>query len=85
MQISNISHDSECVTIGWEDGRTSQFHHIWLRDNCPTARHPVVGERTLDPVSIPLDIRPQSASLNDDGLLHITWANDGHQSAYSPD
>jgi gamma-butyrobetaine dioxygenase len=45
----------------------------------------VVGERTLDPVSIPLDIRPQSASLNDDGLLHITWANDGHQSAYSPD
>jgi gamma-butyrobetaine dioxygenase len=82
MQISTISHDFECVTIGWEDGRSSRFHHIWLRDNCPTARHPVVGERALDPVSIPLDIQPQSVNLNGSGKLHITWPNDGHQSEY---
>lgn len=83
MQISDVSHDSECVTVTWGDGRSSRFHHIWLRDNCPSARHPVVGERTLDPVTIPLDIQPQSVELN--GNLNITWANDGHHSQYSPD
>jgi gamma-butyrobetaine dioxygenase len=82
MQVSHFSQDAECVTLEWADGRSSRFHHIWLRDNCPTARHAVVGERTLDPVSIPLEIQPQTVNLNSDGILQITWANDGHQSDY---
>ena len=23
------------VQVTWADGRTSPFHHQWLRDNCP--------------------------------------------------
>jgi gamma-butyrobetaine dioxygenase len=33
---------------------------------------------------MPLDLQPQSVSLNGDGRLHITWANDSHQSNYDP-
>ncbi len=84
VAIENVAYDTECVTINWANGRTNRYHHVWLRHNCPTARHKVVGEYTLDPVSIPLDIAPASAEVAANGRLHITWANDGHQSDYDP-
>lgn len=85
MKIKHFSHDAECVSLNWENGRSSRFHHIWLRDNCPTARHGVVGERTLDPFSIPLDIQPRSITLENGGKLCIVWDNDGHESEYDSD
>jgi gamma-butyrobetaine dioxygenase len=84
VTIEKVSCDAECVTITWANGRANRYHHIWLRDNCPTARHKVVGERVLDPVSVPLDITPAEATVTAGGRLRITWANDGHPSEYDP-
>ncbi|HEX6387080.1 MAG TPA: TauD/TfdA family dioxygenase [Anaerolineae bacterium] len=84
MRIHSYSLGSDALEIHWENGRSNQYHYVWLRDNCPTARHPVVGERTLDPVAIPLDIAPADVKVAEDASLHVTWANDGHQSHYSP-
>jgi gamma-butyrobetaine dioxygenase len=92
MQIQQVTTDSDRVQVWWADGerrrgdtaasgRASQFHFLWLRDNCPTARHPVVGEKVLDPVTIPLEIAPASVEVAN-GNLRIVWANDGHESVY---
>lgn len=85
MRIHSYSLGSDALAIEWENGRSSHYHYVWLRDNCPTARHPVVGERVLDPVVIPLDIAPGEVRLNEDGALEVSWGNDGHQSRYDPD
>lgn len=84
QSISNVSLLSDRLHIDWKDGTSNEFHYIWLRDNCPTARHPVLGEGTLDPCSIPLDIVPSEVQLTDNGTLQVVWNNDNHQSHYAP-
>lgn len=84
MPITALDRGVDALQIRWENGTTSRFHYIWLRDNCPSGRHPTVGERTLDTVTIPLDLAPQEAHIGSDGKLYVIWANDGHESAYDP-
>lgn len=62
----------------------SRFHYVWLRDNCGCTECKVAqsGERRLYTATIPADIAPADASLDDDGNLWLTWA-DGHASVYS--
>jgi len=63
----------------------SKFHYVWLRDNCWCDECRVVqsGERRLFTASIPDDIAPVEARLDDDvTALEISW-NDGHTSRYS--
>jgi gamma-butyrobetaine dioxygenase len=57
------------VAVRWEDGTAAQFHHVWLRDNCPCTqcRHAEVGERL---------------SVEAGGHLDLTWP-DGHRSRFS--
>lgn len=72
------------IGITWSDGRESLFHHIWLRDNCPTDRHPETLERINDLLSLDPDVRAASATLAKDGGLAVDW-NDGHNSHYGSD
>jgi len=73
-------HPRHLVAI-WADGRTSAFHHVWLRDNCPQMRHSQTGHRVVETSSIPLDIRPTSAAPVIDGGITVTWP-DGHVSSF---
>jgi alpha-ketoglutarate-dependent taurine dioxygenase len=59
-------------------------HYVWLRDNCwcDECRVPQTQERRLLTSSIPRNITPERASLDDDGTLRIRW-DDGHASAYT--
>ena len=84
MSITNIAPNDETLRVTWDDGHISHFHYIWLRDNCPCSncRHPQVGERTLDPFIIPLDIAPEEVKLDEAKALNIKWPGDGHQSIY---
>jgi gamma-butyrobetaine dioxygenase len=85
MKLEAFSYDSDSVRVVWESGRINHYHHIWLRDNCPSARHPTVGEKILDPIVIPLDIKPGKIALKDNNHLQISWANDGHVSEFDLD
>ncbi len=82
--IKSFSLQADRLQITWSNGNESAFHYIWLRDNCPTVRHPIVGETMLDPLAIPLNITPQEVQLTKRGTLQIVWANDEHQSDYDP-
>ncbi len=72
------------VALEWDDGATTEFHYLWLRDNCacPECKHPDAWERLLDNVTLPLDQRPQEIVLDD--RLEITW-EDGHRTSLSPE
>ncbi len=66
------------LVVTWEDGESSQFHYVWLRDNCACGecKHEDAWERLLDNVELDLNARPAAFEFDDD--LEITWA-DGHQ------
>lgn len=62
------------------DGVVADFHHRWLRHNCPCDRHPKTGERTLCSSELADGIAPTGARRVAEAL-EITWP-DGHVSTF---
>lgn len=72
------------VAVQFANGKTSDFHGIWLRDHCRCEMcfHKITKQRLLDTSSIPLDISPESSVIdNEAGMLQVIW-RDGHRSTY---
>lgn len=71
------------IELNWSDNSHSQYHPIWLRDNCRCAEcgDPVIGYRNLRLTSLDLDQAPRSLNNTPD-QLKISW-QDGHQSSYA--
>ena len=69
------------VELTWPDGTTRSFLYVWLRDNCPTARHSN-GQKSIESSSIPLDIAPKHMSVNELGVLEIEWEGEDHTSYF---
>jgi gamma-butyrobetaine dioxygenase len=82
--VASVERRSDRLLVTWEDGTTSTFHDLWLRDNCPcpSCRHESVPERLVDTQSIPADITPASVDVSPAGDLLIDWAGDPHRSAF---
>lgn len=82
-----ISQSERKINIPWEqDGKTSSYHHIWLRDHCRSHEcfHDITKQRLLDTSTIPRDIAPVKFTAEDEGL-RIVWSEDGHESFYPYD
>lgn len=81
--IGSARGDDTHVTVHWLDGRTSPYHLLWLRDNCPCPRcvYSVTREQIFEIVDIPEDIQASRVTLTEDGNLAILW-HDGHASTY---
>lgn len=77
-----VSQTERNLAVMFSDGSTSQFHYIWLRDNCrcPACLHPTMGERLVDTAAIPLDIAPREVEGDAVGLS-LVWP-DGHETRY---
>jgi gamma-butyrobetaine dioxygenase len=82
--LESVSVEPRWLVVVWSDDRTSLFHHIWLRDNCPCELcvHQVTKEQTFELVTVSPEVRPQAAAIDDTGSLAVTWADDGHQSRF---
>lgn len=67
----------------WDDDRISQYHFLWLRDNCPCSKcvHPGTREQMFEVVDAPDDLAAESVSLDASGALSVRWS-DGHGSVY---
>ncbi|KAI5788463.1 hypothetical protein EDC01DRAFT_749446 [Geopyxis carbonaria] len=78
-----MSFDDKKVLIPWEEGKTSHFQHIWLRDHCQCSecRHPETKQRLLNTFSIPKSVMPEALTPSEEGLT-IKWKN-GHESSFS--
>ncbi len=79
--IRNWSLKPRSIEIQWGDGHTSTFHHIWLRDNAPSNRHPS-GQKLGDISQIPAGIAP--ASLDVGEKVRIEWSHDGQVDEFDP-
>lgn len=81
-----ISQSEKKLNIPWEDGKTSTFHHVWLRDHCRSKEcfHEITNQRLLDTSKIPKDIAPKSFQVENEGV-RIVWNHGNHESFYSFD
>ena len=83
-RITSCDTERRLARIVWDDGHASEFHFVWLRDNCfcPACRHPHSLERTFDLPAMRGEIRPEAVTISETGALQITWQGDGHVSDY---
>lgn len=74
------------VALTWADGRTSQHHALWLRENSPDPDtiHPLSREMAIGPLDLPEDIHPHCVAIDADGSLRVVWSHGAHVSRYHP-
>ena len=72
------------LCIEWDNGATSFFHYIWLRDNCQCERcvSRLTREQLFEICDVPLSIKPSSAYLNPQRQLVIEWEFELQHSQY---
>ena len=85
--MSGFLQGRDAVTINWEESKygKSQYHYVWLRDNCqcPQCYSPIQNQRHTHPLHLSSALQPVSISQSSTDLsLSIRWP-DGHQSCYS--
>ena len=87
MRATELVEKERSLLLAFEDGHRSEFHYVWLRDNCrcPRCRSPQTFERVSFTGDIPLDISPREARLTSAGSLEIVWDNDGMASSFPGD
>ena len=85
MRATALVERERSLLLTFEDGLTSEFHYVWLRDNCrcPRCRSPQTFERVSYTGDIPLDVSPREARLTPRGQVEIVWDNDGMASRYA--
>lgn len=76
----------ESLAVTWSDSHVGDYLYLWLRDNCPcpTCVHEQTKERLFDLLDIPHDIAAESAIVDENGALTMTWAGGGHVSVFHP-
>ena len=84
-QLIDFKQEKTWLSLTWDDGYTSKYHYMWLRDNCPQSQELASKQRIVETADIPVDIHPEHAQINDSGALEITWSNDGHTSRFDAD
>ncbi|REG85042.1 TauD/TfdA family dioxygenase [Marinomonas pollencensis] len=80
--ISSVVQAEHSLMVVWSDGSESQYHYLWLRDNCSTAFHPDTQERDFDLLSVSEEIYPLQVQINETNL-DIIWSEGGHKSSFS--
>lgn len=83
MKVKSVENKDLVTLVNWEDGQTSRFHNIWLRDNCHCDQcyYSATKQRLLNSASINDDIKPKGVELND-SKVNIEWDQDNHKSEY---
>ena len=82
----SVSIADEYLTVHWDNGQSSDFHYLWLRDNCPCAQcvTALTREQMFEICDVPLDIKATSAAISAENRLLVHWDFDNHQSLYHP-
>ena len=84
ISIKNVIKKEKTIEVYWSDGKKSNFHFLWLRDNCPSDMHPTARERLFNLMNVTENIRPESYKINNLGKLEIKWNEGNHISHFEP-
>ena len=79
--VNDVSFSPEALRIEWQGGERSEFASLWLRDNCPTARDAVSGQRLGDVADLPSDPKIRSVSTASD-TLKIEWVGEAAPTSF---
>lgn len=76
-RIAAITATSVIIADLVAPGTASEFHFVWLRDNCPCARclHPTNRQKLHNSFQVPTDIAPVSVAI-DGAALVLEWDRD---------
>ena len=84
ISIKAVSKKDKTMKIVWNDGKKSNFHFMWLRDNCPSDIHPTARERLFNLMNVTENIHPESYKIDNEGKLEIKWNEGNHISNFEP-
>jgi gamma-butyrobetaine dioxygenase len=62
----------ERLNIEWQDGTSSEYASLWLRDNVRGDRDPHSGQRLVDVADLPAEPRIKSAAAHN-GAVKLEW------------
>ena len=82
IEISKVSKNGSALNVVWSDGEKSNFHFMWLRDNCPTAHDKDSRHRMFNILEVSTSIEPKTCKINNEGKLEIEWSEGNHISYY---
>ena len=82
IEISKVSKNGSALNVEWSDGEKSNFHFMWLRDNCPTAHDKDSRHRMFNILEVSTKIEPKTCKINNEGKLEIEWSEGNHVSYY---
>ena len=82
IEISKVSKNGSALNVEWSDGEKSNFHFMWLRDNCPTAHDKDSRHRMFNILEVSTKIEPKKCKINNEGKLEIEWSEGNHISYY---
>jgi hypothetical protein len=69
---AEVCEASSLVALRWGDGLRRKFHPMWLRDNCPSHRHPGTRQRLVSAAELPASVRALKAEATAD-TLRVQW------------
>ena len=52
ISIKNVAKKEKTIEVDWSDGKKSNFHFLWLRDNCPSDIDPTARERLFNLINV---------------------------------
>ena len=81
-KIVKIRERNKYLEVYWRDNHISQFHFLWLRDNCPSAFHKDTRMRNFNILSVTKKIRPINFRFTKKSL-HVYWSENNHNSIYN--
>ncbi|MEM5527449.1 TauD/TfdA family dioxygenase [Gammaproteobacteria bacterium AS21] len=72
------------LIIEWDDGAQSEYHYLWLRDNCHCEQciTSLTREQIFEICDVPFTIKPSNANISPEHELQITWDFENHHSRY---
>lgn len=83
VELKKLGQDQFRIT--WKDGHISQYTFRYLRQNCPCAGcvNEMTGNRTLDPSSVPDDLKGMKVSVVGNYALHFAFSDHHETGIYS--
>ena len=80
--IKEVNKNDKSLEILWKDGEKSNFHFLWLRDNCPKGMHPTARQRNFNFLTVSENIHPKTFNITNEGNLKIKWSEGNHISIF---
>lgn len=85
VQVENRINE-KLLCVKWEDGQTTNYPHIYLRDNCPcpSCYDPQVRQRTISNAIYDdyINATIKTAYVDQDkDEIHVEWINDGQHTS----